>query len=188
MLSLLSAVAGTASAEIHGFALGAGTGVEVVMTESPYFPLKAQLRVFAQLVTEFPIAGPLGMGLSLGYHGVGPSAAAAGFVYRGHAGLDTGLHLFVRGLMTTGIVDLFGGVRSGVEANFDEYNLTQLLFFYPSLLVEPYLEFHFPPLGAHTFSLGLPVHWYFRKDLNVSPAIGLGLTWRWYPGQRGKPE
>lgn len=189
MLGLCPAVPGTSVAGIRGFALGLSTGGGVALTESPYFPLKAQPLGYAQFITEVPIAGPLGMGLSLGYHGVGPSNAAAGFLYRGHHGADAGLHLFARGrLATTGALDLFGGTRVGAAIAFDVYSLTELLFFYPSLRIAPYAEVHFPRLGPHTFELSVPWQWDFRKDLDASASVGLGLTWRWYPGKKRPPQ
>lgn len=187
LAAMLCLAASRGGAEgIRGFALGVDAGGGVSLTESPNFPLKAQAFGSAQLLLEYPLAGFLGMGFSLGWHWVGPSDAAGGFVYRGHDGLEAGLHFSGRGQLAGGALDLFGGTRLGATVSFDAYSLSQLLFFYPSLALEPFLEFHFTRLGPHTFELGLPLQWHFRKDLDLSASLGLELGWRWYVGQKRK--
>jgi hypothetical protein len=174
----------TPALSIRGVALSAGGGGGAALTRSPYFPLKAQPWYAVGLDLEVPLIRWLGLGFGLSFRGTGPSNASAGFLYRGHHGLDASLFAYGRGRLSQAgnRLDLLGGIAAGVSADFEFYSLTELLFFYPSLLLEPYLEFHFPRLGKHTFSLSLPARLEFRKDLDFSASVGLGLRWRWYPG------
>jgi hypothetical protein len=174
----------TPALSIRGVALGAGGGGGAALTRSPYFPLKAQPWYAVGLDLEVPLIRWLGLGFGLSFRGTGPSNAAAGFLYRGHHGLDAILFAYGRGRLSRAgnRLDLIGGIAAGASANFEVYSMTELLFFYPSLLLEPYLEFHFPRMGRHTFSLCLPARLDFRKDLDLSASVGLGLRWRWYPG------
>ena len=45
---------------------------------------------------------------------------------------------------------------------------------------KPYLEFYNPKRAKHSFSLVLPIDYYFRKDIEFSAAIGIGVVWRYY--------
>ena len=172
------------AATIHGLTLGAYAGGGASLAASPYFPPKVQPWWSSGLALELAMGSQLGLGLSLGYHQAAVSSAAAGWLYRGYLGLEAGAYLFGRGLLAGGAEqqELIGGVAMGASARFDTYTRTELLFFYPSLLFEPYLEFHSPRLGRHTFSLGLPLQVHFRKDMNFSASLGLNVRWRWYPG------
>ncbi len=191
LLPALSAAAGTLvpaaarriASPIRGLALGAGEGAGVALARSPYWPLNVQPWYTVNLSLDVPVVSFFGLGFSLGFRGTGDSDPATGVLYRGHHGLETGAYLYGRGrLARTGDrLDLRGGIIAGSSANFEVYSLTELLFFYPSLLWEPYLELHFPRLGAHTFSLSLPARLDFRRDLDLSASVGLGLRWLWYP-------
>jgi len=182
-LSALFPVAAVAASPIGGLALGGFAGGGVAFAESPYFPMKVQPWWTGGLALEFPLGSQFGLGLSLGFHQAGASGMGAGFLYRGYYGLEAGAYLQVRGLHmgAVGGTELLGGMAVGATASFDVYSRTELLFYYPSFLMEPYLEVHFPRLGRHTFSLGLPNRVQFRKDLDMSASLGLNLRWRWYP-------
>ncbi len=182
-LSALFPVSASPFSPIGGLALGAFAGGGVALAESPYFPLKAQPWWSTALALEVPLGSQLGLGFSLGFHQAGASDAAAGWLYRGYHGLEVGAYLLGRGLLAgaEGRPVLLGGMAVGATASFEVYSRTELLFFYPSLLLEPYLELHLPRLGRHTFSLGLPNRVHFRKDMDMSASLGLNLRWRWYP-------
>jgi hypothetical protein len=170
----------------RGLALGMATGGGVALTESYWFPLKAQGFWEAGALVEFPLFGLLALGLSLAYRYTAASDLAGGFLYRGHGGMSPGLYLTVKSLPAPdpARIDLQGGAATGATASLDRYSLTELYFFYISIFFEPFLEFHFPRLGPNTFSLGAPLRLDFRRDLDTSFAFGLGLSWRFYPGAR----
>lgn len=132
-----------------------------------------------RLLVEFPLAGPLGLGFSLGYHLIDESSPVAGVLYRGHNGLEVATCLLLRSALAAGRPR--GGLAAGGSASFDVYNRTELLFFYPSLIFEPYLELPSDGPPRHTFSFGLPFRLDFRRDLELSASVGLELAWRWYP-------
>ena len=184
--TLVPAAARRIASPIRGLALGAGEGAGVALARSPYWPLNVQPWYTVNLSLDVPVVSLFGLGFILGFRGAGASDPVTGVLYRGHHGMETGAYLYGRGRLARAgdRLDLLGGILAGGSANFEVYSLTELLFFYPSLLVEPYLELHFPRLGAHTFSLSLPARLDFRRDLELSASVGLGLRWRWYPKHR----
>jgi hypothetical protein len=171
---------------IRGLAIGAGQGAGAAFADSPYDPANAQLWWTAGLSLEIPVLSAFGLGFLLGFRGTGASTPIMGVIYRGHYGLESGVYLYGKGRLAVAKNrrDLLGGIAAGTSVNFEVYQLTELLFFYPSLLLEPWLEMQFPRLAPHTFSLSLPARLDFRKDLDLSASVGLGLRWRWYPKHR----
>jgi hypothetical protein len=171
---------------IRGFALGLRSGGAVALTESPLFPMKAQAAWQAGAMSEFALFGFIALGISLDYHYTAASDLAGGFLYRGHGGFCPGLYLSVKAplIRSAKRMALYGGAAVGGSANFDRYSLTELYFFYPSLFLEPFLEFHFPRLGPNTFCLSAPLRLDFRRDLERSLAIGLAVSWRYHPAGR----
>jgi hypothetical protein len=164
---------------IRGPALGAGFAAGAALSDSPYWPAKAQTQLSLRLLLETPLVGFLGLGFSLGYHLADESNAAAGFLYRGHHGLEAGTCLLLRSRLAAARPR--GGLAVGGSANFDVYNRTELLFFYPSLTAESYLELPIEGPPRHTLSFGLPCRLDFRRDLDLAASVGLELSWRWYP-------
>jgi hypothetical protein len=177
--SALSPAPSHAASPIGGVALGAGLEGGAAVSNSPYWPAKAQSWLSMRLLVETPLAGPLGLGFSLGYHRAEESNVAAGFLYRGHNGLDAGTYLLLRSGLAAGRPR--AGLAVGGSASFDVYNRTKLLFFYPSLTAEPYLELPTEGPPRHTLSFGLPCRLDLRRDLDLAASIGLELSWRWYP-------
>ncbi|OHD26184.1 MAG: hypothetical protein A2064_10720 [Spirochaetes bacterium GWB1_66_5] len=164
---------------VRGPALAVGVSAGAGAAKSPYWPAKAQSWLSTRLLVEAPLAAFLGLGFSLGYHLVDDSNTAAGFLYRGYNGLEAGTCLLLRSRLAPDRPR--GGIAVGGSASFDVYNRTELLFFYPSLTAEPYLELPSEGPPRHTFGLGLPCRLDFRRDMELSASIGLGVRWRWYP-------
>jgi len=179
------AMAGAAS-PIRGPALGVGFGAGAAVSGSPYWPSKAQSRLAIRLMQENRLGGIWGLGFSLGYHLAEDSNAAAGFLYRGHNGLEAGTYLLLRPPLDAERPTARWGMAVGGSANFDVYNRTDLLFFYPSLTVEPYVELPTEGPPRHTFSFGFPFRVDFRRDLSSAVCFGLELSWRWYPRWKKK--
>lgn len=184
---LSAALTSTASASaaergIAGFSVGVRSGGALGLTDSPIFPMKAQAGWELGLLADFPLFPPLAGGLALGYHQWFPSDLSAGFLYRGHSGAELALYLSAKALLwrVAGRLDVLAGLEAGASSNFDRYSLTELYFFYPGVLMQPFLEFHFRMLGANTLILILPLELYFRKDLDLSASFGLGVQWRRY--------
>jgi hypothetical protein len=162
-----------------GAALGAGLQAGVAVARSPLDTAGLQSRLAARLLLEFPLGRALGLGFSLGYHLVNESAPVQGVLYRGHNGLEFATYLLLRSALTADRPR--AGIAVGGQASFDIYNLTELLFFYPSLTAGPYLELPIAGPPRHTFSFALPWSLDFRRDLQLSTSIGLEIVWRWYP-------
>jgi hypothetical protein len=166
---------------LGGLALGAGLEVGAALARSPYDPANAQSWLSARLLLEAPLVGVLGLGFSLGYHLADESDPVTGVLYRGHKGLEAAAYLLFRPVLAADQPKARVGFIAGSTANFDMYDRTELLFFYPSLAAELYLELPIEGPPGHTFSLGLPFRLDFRKDLDLSASVCLGLRWRWYP-------
>jgi hypothetical protein len=181
-LAVLLPLQAAADAPLRGAALGAGVEMGADLVRSPLWPANAQSRISLRLLLETGLYGPLGLGFALGYHFVDASDPAVGVLYRGHHGLEVAANLLLRSALAPDRPRL--GLAAGGSANFDLYSRTELLFFYPAIMIEPYLELATLGPPRHAFGLGLPCRWSFRRDLEVSGSIGLALSWRWYPGWR----
>lgn len=184
LLAALSAVFPVplrAFSPVGGAALGAGLQAGAAVARSPYWPANSQSWISLRLLLETALVSPLGLGFSLGYRFVEESEPASGVLYRGHRGLEVATFLLFRSVLDADRPAARGGIAIGGSANFDVYNRTELLFFYPSLTAEPYLELPSESPPRHTFGLGLPCRLDYRKDLELSASIGLELSWRWYP-------
>ena len=179
------AMAGAAS-PIRGPALGVGFGAGAALARSPYWPAKAQSWLSMRLLLETPLENILGLGFSLGYHFADDSNLAAGFLYKGHHGLEAAIYLLFRSALDADRPAARYGMAVGGSVNFDVYNRTELLFFYPSYTAKPYLELPINGPPGHTFSFGLPCRLNYRKDLDLAASIGLELSWRWYPRWKKK--
>jgi len=178
-LAALSPASAGALSPARGAALGAGLQAGAAVARGPLDPAGAQTWLSTRLLLELSLARVLGLGFSLGYHLADESAPVAGVLYRGHHGLEFEIYLLLRSALTADRAR--AGIAAGGSANFDVYNLTELLFFYPSLAVGPYLELPVAGPPRHTFSFALPCRLDFRRDLELSASIGLQVSWRWYP-------
>jgi hypothetical protein len=183
LLALFSVAAGEAT-PLRGPALGFGMEVGAALARSPYWPLKDQAWLSTRLMLEIQLAGILGLGFSLGYHVADDSDPAAGYLYRGHNGMEVSTYLLLRPVLAAEQPRARVGCILGGSANFDMYNHTELLFFYPSLMAEPYIELPTEVPPRITFCIGLPFRLDFRRDMDLSSSVGLGLRWRWYPKWR----
>ncbi len=177
----LSPMPAGAASPAGGPALGGGLEVGAALARSAYWPLKEQSWLSTQLMLEIPLADVLALGFSLGYGYFSDSNAAAGFLYRGHNGLEAAAYLVFGPALAARRPRTRVGMAIGGSVNFDAYNRTELLFFYPSLTAEPFLELPIEAPPRHSFSFGLPCRLSYRRDLDLSASVGLGLRWRWYP-------
>jgi hypothetical protein len=178
-LSALCPLPAGAAPDIGGAALSAGFAAGAAVANSPQWPAKAQSWLSVRLQVETPLVAILGLGFFLGYHLIEDSNLASGFLYRGHHGLEAGTVLLLRSSLAAGRPR--GGLAVGGSASFDAYNRTELLFFYPSLTAEPYLELPIAGPPRHTFGFGLPCRLDFRRDLDFAASVGLEVRWAWYP-------
>ena len=180
-LLALGAAAPQPSGAIDGFALGAGFNGAVALTRRELLPAKAQAAGSLALLIDIPLYSSLFFEAAWQLHGVLASSLSGGFQYRGHWG--NALRLAAGGgfaLPHSGALSLELGASAGASLNVDRYALTRLSFFYPGVFLEPYLELYWSRLGKNSFKAVLPLDWYFRKDLEISLSIGIGLQWRYY--------
>ncbi len=177
--SALFPIPARAAEPIRGAALGIGMETGALLVRYEDEPVGAQSWISLRLLLETALAGPLGLGFSLGYHFVDESDPATLLLYRGHHGLEIAAELLLRSGLAADRPRF--GLAAGGSASFDMYNRTELLFFYPTVMAEPYLELPIEGPPRHTLSLGLPCRLNFRRDLELSGSVGLALSWRWYP-------
>jgi hypothetical protein len=178
-LVALNPVSARALSPAGGAALGTGLQAGAAIARSPLDPANVQSWLSMRLLLEFPLLRVLGLGFSLGYHLADESVPMSGVLYRGHHGLEAASYLLLRSALAADRPR--AGIAAGGSANFDVYNLTELLFFYPSLTAGPYLELPIEGPPRHSFSFGLPCRLDFRRDLELSASLGLEISWRWYP-------
>jgi len=172
-----------------GPALGAGAGGELLLSKEERFPLKPQAGGWLGLQFEVPVLSAGSVSFLLALHRTLASSLQGGFAYRGFSGLDSRLQLDwrwpLRALGRQLRLDLGGGL--GAAARFDKYELTELSFFYPGLVLEPFLELRLARLQRHGLRASLPLTLYFRRDLETSASIGISLLWKIHPWA-GVPE
>jgi hypothetical protein len=167
---------------LAGPALELGLQGQAELTREEGRPLKAQAAGTAWVRGEVPLLPFAALGLGLDAHDALGSSLAGGWQYSGHLGV--GLRLYGRlGLplsVTPAGRHLYLGGATGASLNYDRYAYTELHFFYPGWFLEPQLELQLRPGGRSGLALALPLDVYFRKDLEVSAAVGLGVGWRLY--------
>ena len=159
--------------------IGLASGIALTMYER--FPMKPQWDINLGTAVDLPIGDHISLGLGLAFHTTAASSLEGGFLYRDHSGMESRFYLTAAHLPPFFRLDYFhidAGISAGVLARYDKYELTTLYFFYPGIFLQPFLEFS----GARRLSLivFLPLDYYFRRDLKLSLAAGLGLSLRWY--------
>lgn len=180
----LAVVLPTPLRAITGSALGVGIHGAVAMTEHPdeFFTPKAQVVGAVTALLDIPLFSSLSLGVGLQLHSAMASNLSGGWRYRSYWGgglrLSAGYGLQLSSASRPLQLEL--GASAGGSFNLDLYTWTTLFFYYPGIFFEPYLEFYNPKWAKHSFSLVLPIDYYFRKDLDFSGAIGIGVLWRYY--------
>jgi hypothetical protein len=173
---------------ITGLALGVGTQGGVALTDYPdeFFTPKAQAVGAMTALLDIPLFSSLALGFGLQLHSTMASNLSGGWRYRSHWGgglrLSAGYGVQLPASFRPLQMEL--GASAGGSFNFDRYTWTTLTFYYPGVFLEPYLEFYTPKREKHSFTLVLPIDYYFRRDLEFSGSIGIGLLWRYYLKRR----
>jgi hypothetical protein len=181
---ILAMVLPTPLSGITGPVLGVGIHGGVALTDHPdeFFTPKAQAVGAVTALLDIPLFSSLSLGVGLQLHSAMASSLSGGWRYRSHWG--GGLRLSAGGGLQLSSasrpLQLELGASVGGSFNFDLYTWTTLFFYYPGVFFEPYLEFYNQKRAKHSFSLVLPIDYYFRKDLDFSGAIGIGVVWRYY--------
>ena len=183
VLALFVSIGTYGICEAPWFSVGADGRLGSAFAKDPRFPVKPQTDVGIAASLEFLPFEFLGLGASLGYHWTKDSNLQGGFLYRAYSGAD--LRIFLSSRFLT-IIDgqairLQLGANVGALMRLDHYDLTTLYFFYWGLFIHPFLEMGFRGLPLLAVQFALPFDYYFRKDLDVSTSIGVGVNLRLYP-------
>ena len=185
---ILAVVLPTPLMGITGPALGLGTHGGVALTDHPddFFTPKTQAVGAITALLDEPLFATLSLGVGLQLHTITSSRLTGGWSYRSHwgGGLRLSAGYGVQLPVSSRPLQLELGASVGGSFNFDLYTWTSLYFYYPGVFLEPYLEFYNPKREKHSFTLILPIDYYFRKDLEFSGTIGIGLLWRYYLKRR----
>jgi hypothetical protein len=167
-----------------GPALGSGILGGVSVTDAPgdFFTPKAQAVGAVNVLLDIPLFSGVFLGLGFQLHDTLASSLSGGWSYRSHWGgglrLSAGYGLGISD--SSRPLELELGASAGGSANYDVQTWTTLYFFYPGIFLEPYLELHKQKWGRHSFTLILPLDYYFRKELDFSASIGIGVIWKYY--------
>jgi hypothetical protein len=163
--------------------LGLGILGGVAVTDAPgeFFSPKAQAAGALGVLLEVPVHSWLPIGIAVQLHATTVSGLSGGWGYRSHWGGDLRLSGGYRWGPSAppDSLQLRFGLSAGASLNFDLYTWTTLYFFYPGVFLEPHLELHSPAMKRHSIALVLPIDYYFRRDLDFSGSIGLGVFWRY---------
>jgi len=173
---------------ITGVALGIGTHGGVALADDPvgfspdFYTPKAQALGAVTALLDIPLFASLSLGFGLQLHTTTASSLAGGWSYRSHwgGGLRLSAGYGVQLSSSSRPLQLELGASAGASFNFDRYTWTTLFFFYPGVFLEPYLELYNPKRERSSIALVLPIDYYFRKDLDFSGSIGIGVVWRYY--------
>jgi hypothetical protein len=169
--------------ETPWFSVGVDSKLDSTFTKDPRFPVKPQSDVSIAASLELLPLELLGLGASLGYHWTKDSNLQGGFLYRAYSGADLRLFFSSRflTLLKSEAIVLVMGSNQGALMRLDRYELTTLYFFYWGLFIHPFLELGFRRFPLLSVQLALPFDYYFRKELDLSTSIGLGLNLKLYP-------
>lgn len=121
-----------------------------------------------------------GAALTIGYHDVGPSNLSRGYGYRGYEGVHFGVS--AEGYLapvpaaegSARRPRLRPGLAAGALGYFSRYTYTDMLIFYPSIRALPFVDILYPE-ALFRLRFGLPLEYYFRKDLASSWSAGWGV-------------
>lgn len=180
---LLTAVASPSFSQ-SAPSLGAAFHAGVAVSDDPrsFYTAKLQASGALRGSIELPLFFPVSLELALQLHDTFASSLSGGWGYRSYWGwgarLAAGFALPLRSSSADRTVK--AGAFVGASGNYDRYTWTHLFFFYSGLFLEPFLEFHFTALKRQSFSLIMPIDYFFRKDLRFSGSVGIGLQWRYY--------
>jgi hypothetical protein len=157
-----------------------GTGTAQILSVEGFGP-KLQFGGGGSLQLGIPILDWLDLEVSLGLLGLAPSDSTGGFTYRGLCGGNFGVS--AEAYATIGPWERFGQLRAGgglgAAAVVARYEYTTLYFFYPEIRADGFLEYDPAFLPSLGLRLSIPVSVQFRRDVDYSVALGLGLGITW---------
>jgi hypothetical protein len=192
LLLVFTVVQPTPVSGIDGLALGVGVHGGVAVADDPvgfspdFYTPKSQVVGAVTALLDIPLFASLSLGVGLQFHATTASSLSGGWSYRSHwgGGLRLSAGYGMQLSSSSRPLQLELGASAGGSLNYDIDTWTTLLFFYPGVFLEPYLEFYNPKREKHSFTLVLPIDYYFRKDLEFSGSIGIGILWRYYLKRR----
>ena len=119
----------------------------------------------------------LGLSSGMGVQVTGRSNALSGFTYKGYSGFFMSLGLLGKFPLKSppAYSRVWIGSSAALRGSYVQYELTDLYFFYLSLVVEPFVEIDMIEQSTWKLALGLPLGVDFRQDVDFSLAIGFGI-------------
>lgn len=164
------------------FSLGVDAASNLAVQKDSRYDTKSQFAVRGNLYFSFHTPRSYFFQAVFGYGAFTRSGAGKDWVsYRGYSSMAAGLgggHYFRAFSLFDSL--WFPGVAVRGFAEFGRYSDTDIYFFYPRAELEALLRtekfFH----DSLVFEMGLPLDWYFRRDLTVSFSLGLSMRLRFY--------
>jgi hypothetical protein len=186
---LAAADAEVRSARTERTALGFGILGAVALADEPlgpgypsgFYTPKAQAVGALNALLDVPVYSGFSLGAAFQLHAVTASSLAGGWSYPAHWGGGLRLSAGYGFELTepSRPLRLRLGTSVGGSFNFDLQSLTTLLFYYPGIFLEPYLEFDSPKRKKRSVALVLPIDYFFRRDLGFYGSIGVGVVRRY---------
>jgi hypothetical protein len=141
------------------------------------FPPKIQLGGGSSIDLRVPLLDWLSLAMSFEFQGVLPSDTNGGFLYRGYGGTSLWLAVEAGDTIASwkGLGTLKAGGSLGAGGWIAGYQHTALNFSYPEAQVGCFLVFSPAALPALDVRVSLPVRMQFRRDLDYSLSVGMGI-------------
>ena len=168
----------------RGFSIGLSGGTGIALNKVLSYSLKIQPGIDYNLYMDFPLfIQDFRIGGGFGYTHWSASSLSGGYLYRGYS--DTYIKLFLSLQKTIPYrpfgLNLSAGGRIFAEASIDEYDYTNLDFFYPSLGLEAFLEVISEIIPFVSFTAVLPYIYNLRPDMQYSSSHPFSVQLKLYP-------
>jgi len=168
----------------RGFAIGLSGGTGISLNRDLPFALKIQPGIDYNFSVDFPLfTEDFHIGSAVGYTHWSVSSLSEGYLYRGYA--DTYVKLFVsfkKAILHKLLgLNMWVGGRIAAFCSINEYDYTNLDFFYPSLGLEAFLEVVPDIIPFISFTAVLPYVYNFRPDLEYSSSHPFSIQLKFYP-------
>lgn len=168
----------------RGFAIGLSGGTGISLNRDLPFALKIQPGIDYNFSVDFPLfTEDFHIGSAVGYTHWAVSSLSEGYLYRGYA--NTYVKLFLSFQKTLPWkpfgLNLSAGGRLAGFASIDEYDYTNLDFFYPSIGIETFLQVVPDIIPFISITAVLPYIYNFRPDMEYSSSHPFSIQLKLYP-------
>ncbi len=154
-----------------------GAAFSFAVVKEDTFPAKLQPAGGFGYTLRILFLPYIGLSSGIGVQVTGKSNALSGFTYKGYSGFFMSLGLLGKFPLASSpdYSKVWIGGSAAVRGSYVQYELTDLYFFYLSLVVEPFAEIDMIERSTWKLALGLPFSVDFRRDVDLSLTMGFGI-------------